>query len=791
MKFSEQWLREWVNPPITTAELTAQLTMAGLEVDAIEPVAGEFTSVVVGEVLAVEPHPDADKLRVCRVNVGPAAPLLIVCGASNVAVGAKVPVALLGAQLPGGLQIKKSQLRGVESQGMLCSAKELGMAEQSEGLLLLSPDARVGVDVRSVLGLDDVSITLGLTPNRGDCLSVQGVAREVAAQNHLALTVAPSSAVTATLTSVQRVQLLAPKACPLYCGRIIQGVDPTRVTPLWMQERLRRSGVRSLGPIVDVTNFVMLELGQPLHAFDLHKLSGAIHIRYATANEPLLLLHGERVALGADTLVIADERQALAMAGIMGGSDSAVSAATRAIFLESAFFAPSAIAGKARRYGLHTDSSHRFERGVSPELVRPAMERATQLLLMLAGGEAGPIVEVSEPLYLPPQPTIRLRASRIQRVVGVAMQDPQVSAMLSRLGMSVSRQAGEWQVIPPAYRFDIALEEDLIEELVRVYGYNRLPKSDLKSSLQSAPLPEARTGPRQIRQRLVSLGYHEVITYSFVAPKLQSLLDPGQAPVALANPIAADMSVMRTNLWPGLVQTLLYNLNRQQDRLMLFELGLRYLPQPPDFNQVMMLSGLLSGPAAPTQWAIPPRELDYFDAKGHLENLMQLSGNMSPYRFEAAQHPALHPGKCARILRNNQPVGWLGGLHPQSVKTLDLRQEVVLFEIEFEALAAGYLPSYHEISRFPAIRRDIALIVDRQISAQRLRDCIQQAAPEYLEKVELFDVYTGEGIDSGRKSVALGLTLQDLSRTLTDSEVEDVMQRIVGRLQAELGASLR
>lgn len=791
MKFSEQWLREWVNPKLTTVELAAQLTMAGLEVDAIEPVAGEFSHVVVGEVLAVTPHPDADKLRVCRVNVGTAEPLVIVCGAKNVAVGMKVPTALIGAELPGNLQIKKSKLRGIESHGMLCSAKELGLAEQAEGLFVLPADVTVGMDVRDVLFLNDVSFTLGLTPNRGDCLGIAGIAQEVAALNGIPVNGPTITEVAAVHQDKIIVTVHAPDACPHYCGRIIRGIDRHATTPLWLQERLRRSGIRSLDPVVDVTNYVLLELGQPMHAFDLQRLKGGVHIRVAHSGEALALLNGNNVTLTADTLVIADDHQPIALAGIMGGAESAVNDATQDIFLESAFFAPAALAGKARHYGLHTDSSHRFERGVSAEIQRRAINRATALLQSIVGGRPGPLIEVLFVDKCPPRRPILLRESRVQRVLGVKIEAKEITNILTRLGMPPVITVGGWHVTAPASRFDIQIEEDLIEELARVRGYGNLGLHSPVAALNMVAKSEATLSLRKIKQQLVAVGYQEVITYSFVDPKMQSLLDPQVQPVRLANPISAEMAVMRTNLWTGLLQTLLYNLNRQQNRLMLFECGLRFLPQPPDYNQVMFLAGIATGDVAPEQWGVSKRLVDYFDVKGHLEALMAHTGNDVVFQFSAGNHPALHPGKTAQIWRDKQSVGWLGALHPQIMQTLGISQDVYMYEIEVAALTKGHLPRYQEVSKFPAIRRDISMIVPQDISAQRMQECIQNAAPRYLQSIELFDLYTGEGIDSGRKSVTLGLTLQDLSRTLTDSEVEDVMQRIVGKLQTDLGATLR
>ncbi|MBI1425252.1 MAG: phenylalanine--tRNA ligase subunit beta [Gammaproteobacteria bacterium] len=791
MKFSEQWLREWVNPSISTAELAEQLTMAGLEVDAIEAVAGAFDHVVVGEVLSLEKHPDADKLRVCQVNVGDKAPLQIVCGAANVHAGMKAPVALIGANLPGDLKIKKSKLRGVESFGMLCSAKELGLAESADGLLPLSADAPVGQSVRDYLQLDDVSLELGLTPNRGDCLGLEGVAREVAVLNRMTLKSPDISPVTATIRDTFPVKLTEEKDCPQYCGRVIRGINPRALTPFWMQERLRRSGLRSVSPVVDVTNYVLLELGQPMHAFDLAKLRGGIEVRHARQGEKLLLLDGQTMELQQETLVIADSAGPLALAGIMGGEESAVRDDTVDIFLESAFFNPLTIAGKARSYGLHTDSSHRFERGVSPELQPRAIERATALLLEIVGGKPGPVVKTQNPALLPTRAPIQLREARVGHILGNSIPAAEIEDILSRLGMSLTQKDSAWEVKPPAFRFDISIEEDLVEEVARIYGYNRLKLEQPLSTLTIGRLSESRLALRRIREVLVDLGYQEAVTYSFVDPRYQQALDPDVPAIALANPISADMSVMRTNLWAGLVQAVQYNLNRQQNRLSLFECGLKFVKQANDLKQEMVVAGLLTGKAVPEQWGESKRAVDFYDVKGALETLFELTGCFSRFNFSSAQHPALHPGQSARIFRDDVPVGWLGAIHPQVAKSLDIDQTMYLFELTTDSLQRGSLPTYQAVSKYPAVRRDLAIVVDKAVSAQNVQDCIRKAAPQTLVKVELFDMYTGEGIDSGRKSLALGLTLQDLSRTLTESDVETVQQRVVEQLQKDLGATLR
>jgi len=792
MKFSEKWLREWVDPPVSTAELAHQLTMAGLEVDAIEPVAGAFSKVVVGQVLKVEPHPDADRLRVCEVNVGGEAPLQIVCGAANVREGLKAPVALVGAKLPGGFKIKKSKLRGVASHGMLCSASELGLAEQSEGLMELPDTAPVGADLRDYLELDDVTIELGLTPNRGDCLSIAGVAREVGVLNRVPV-VAPEIPPQANaIKDSLEVSLDAPEDCPRYVGRIVRGIDPGAKTPLWMQEKLRRSGLRSLGPVVDVTNYVLLELGQPMHAFDLARIRGGIHVRHAAGGEKLTLLDGQEVTLDEGTLVIADERGPLALAGIMGGAESAVGDVTTDIFLESAWFSPLAIAGRARSYGLHTDSSHRFERGVDPELQLRALERATWLLMEIVGGQAGPVIERVVSDHLPKREPVSLREARIERVLGTPIAAEEVTDTLRRLGMQVEGEGSCWEVTPPSFRFDIAIEVDLIEEVGRIHGYDKLPETTPAVHLRMPQRPEGRVSLGRIRERLVDLGYAEAITYSFVDPALQERLDPAHPAIALANPIASDMAVMRTSLWPGLLQAARYNLNRQQNRLCLFECGLRFIRQDSEIKQEMMVSGVLSGSVAPQQWGIPTRNVDFFDAKGHVEALLELTGRRADFTFTADSHPALHPGQCAAIvLDGHGTVGRVGALHPAQASALGLSQTVYLFELQADILQEGTVPAYRPLSKYPSIRRDIALVVDAEVPAGQILETIRQAGAEHLTNIELFDVYTGEGIDLGRKSLALGLTLQDLSRTLTDTEVEAEVNRILDVLNNKLGATLR
>ncbi len=793
MKISEQWLREWVDPACGTKELVARLTMAGLEVDSVTPVAGEFSGVVVAEVIACEKHPEADKLSVTRVSAGDGEPLTIVCGAPNVRTGLKVCLAKIGASLPGGLAIKRAKLRGVESFGMLCGADELGIDIPGDGLLELPADAPVGTDLREYLKLDDVTLELGLTPNRGDCLGVAGLAREVAAFTETAFRGIDVPKVAPASDARFPVKVSAPQACPRYVGRVIEGVDLSVPSPLWLREKLRRSGIRSIDPVVDVTNFVMLELGQPLHAFDRDCLSGGIDVRLAQAGETITLLDGKVLTLADDTLLIADAQKPLALAGIMGGQDSGVSPDTKNLMLESAFFAPLAIAGRARRYGLHTDSSHRFERGVDHGIQQAAIERATQLIVDICGGKAGPLTVVEHAQHLPRAAQIDLRAGSIERLLGLSIDGAHVEAMLARLGMEVSTQeSGErWSVLSPSHRFDIAIEQDLIEELARLYGYDRLPSRPPRGDFRVAARREATVDLARVRQTLVARGYQEVITYSFVDPALQQLLDPAHPPLALANPISADMGVMRTTLWAGLLNTARHNLARQQSRLRIFETGLRFVPEDGQLRQEPFLAGLLYGNAQPEGWAQPARKVDFFDAKGDVEGLLALTGRPADFTIEQGNHPALHPGQVAVIRHAGHRVGSIGALHPRVQKALDLPGTVYLFEIRLAALLDGVLPRFAELSRFPAVRRDIAVVVDRDVPAATLQALVREGAGDLLRDTVVFDVYQGDNVGQNRRSVALGLTLQHASRTLTDDEVTALMERVVDLLKQRVSASLR
>jgi phenylalanyl-tRNA synthetase beta chain len=791
MKFSEKWLREWVDPPVPTEGLVEQLTMAGLEVDSVEPAGVAIEGVVVGEVLSVEPHPDADKLRVCQVSTGQGEPLQVVCGAPNVVAGGKYPLAQVGARLPGDFRIKKSKLRGVASHGMLCSARELGLGDAHEGLMTLPADLPTGAALFEALELDDTLIEIDLTPNRGDCLGVEGVAREVGTLTRSPVTPITFEEVEATIDDTFPVEVQVPQACPRYLGRVIRGINPGAGTPLWMQERLRRSGLRSIDAVVDVTNYVLLELGQPMHAFDLGELSGAIQVRHANRGERLTLLDGREVELDEQTLVIADRDRVLAIAGVMGGIDSGVQATTTDLFLECACFAPQVIAGKARQYAMHTDSAYRFERGVDPFLQQRAMQRATRLLIDIAGGQAGPVTEVSAPGQLPKQMPITLRKARIGRVLGMLPDSEEVTDILQRLGMDVTAVDDGWLVIPPSYRFDIAIEADLIEEIGRVYGYDRLPLQPLIGALEMQPVTETHVSMQQVANVLVAHGYQEAVTYSFVDPDFQAAVNPDMPAIALANPISAELSVMRTSLWPGLLKAVAYNLKRQKNRLRLFEHGLRFFEEGNEIKQDLVIAGVLSGSRMPEHWTGASEPVDFYDIKGDVAAILALTGRAEDYRFVAATHPALHPGQCAVIRRRDLDMGWIGRVHPQLAQQHDLEPATYVFQLEFAALKEGSLSQFSSISRYPSIRRDLAVVVDEAIAVDDLCAEVRTAAGELLQELVIFDVYQGKGIETGRKSIAFGLILQDSSRTLTDEDTEALVARVTRRLEDSIGATLR
>jgi len=783
MKFSENWLRTFVTTPLSSAELADALTMGGIEVEAMERAAPAFERVVVAEVLDVQKHPDADRLTVCSVSAG-GAPLQVVCGAPNVRAGIRVPLAHAGAQLPG-VTIKQAKVRGVESNGMLCSAKELGIADDAAGLLILAADAPVGADIRQYLELDDQLFTIKPTPNRGDCLSVFGVAREVAAITGGTL---KPVAVKAEQKLPDRIEiaLAAKQACPLYCGRVLRGVDARAPTPHWMAQRLERSGLRSISAIVDVTNYVMLELGQPLHAFDLQHIDGGINVRFARAGECIKLLNEQEVALTPDLLVIADDAQPLALAGIMGGAASAVTLDTRDILLEAAFFAPDVIAGKSRVLGFGSDSAYRFERGVDYAATAHAMERATALVLEICGGQAGPVCTAQA--ALPERRAVRLRAARAQRLLGIHLAANDIARLFARLGFACAQSGDEFNVTPPSYRFDLAIEEDLVEEVARVHGYDNIPANAPVAASAMLPAPESRTDVAALRQLLVARDYQEIISYSFVDRQWEVDFCANDAPVMLANPIASNLNAMRSSMIGSLVDCLKLNLSRQQERVRIFESAHCYSRNPRGgYAEQRVLAGLVYGGAMAEQWGGPKRPADFYDVKSDVETLAGPSGA----RFEPAEHPALHPGRLARVILGGYDAGWLGELHPRLLQKYDLPYAPMVFELNLDALITRSAVRYQEFSRQPLIRRDISVEVDEKTTAQAMLDALKTHASGIVSEVALFDVYRGKGIDSDKKSVAFKVLLQDTHKTLTDAEAETAIQRLLKVLQEQFQAKLR
>ena len=786
MKISLQWLSEWVEVGSDVEALAHALTMAGLEIESITSAAPAMSGVVVAEVLETSKHPDAEKLSVCRVSDGKQM-LRIVCGASNVRAGIKVPLAMVGAIMPNGMEIKKAKLRGVESFGMLCSAKELGLAEESNGLLELPNTLIAGQNLVDALQLDDTIFEINLTPNRGDCMSVLGVAREVAALGGQALEVSKQTAVVPSIQDTFPVRIES-SGCRKFVSRVIRGIKPGARSPEWLRERLRRAGVRSVNAVVDVTNYVLLELGQPMHAYDLNRLQGGIVVRQAADQEETTLLDGKLIKLTDDVLVIADEKTVLGMAGVMGGMDSAINDATVDVLLEVAFFEPDAIAGRGRRYGLVTDASQRFERGVDFNLQELAMERATQLILEAAGGSTGP-VQITKTNIKARLPFI-LRHQRLQTVLGQTISTEKVMSILLSLGMQVSYNGqGQWQVTPPGWRFDINIEADLIEEVARIYGYDNIATTPAPMFQQLHPVTEHRVPVERMACALIDRGYQEAITYSFTDPAVQQILFPDQSALALSNPISSELSVMRLSLWPGLVQALSFNQRRQQTRVRLFEVGHQFSTDGK--SEINVLSGIAGGALSAKQWGEPDRDIDFFDVKADVEALLRITGDSGTFSFERGVQSALHPGQSARVLRYNKAIGWIGLLNPRVVKALDLSYPAYVFELEINSSFAAQLAEYKEISKFPAVRRDLAFWVDEAVGFDVIRGHVREAAGELLQDTYVFDVYHGKGSDKGKKSIALGLNLQDTSRTLTDADVDSATTRIIEHLAQRLDAQLR
>ncbi|MEJ6282319.1 phenylalanine--tRNA ligase subunit beta [Acinetobacter baumannii] len=791
MKISENWLRTWVNPAIDSDTLSDQLTMLGLEVDELAPVAKPFTGVVVGEVLTVEQHPDADRLRVTTVNIGSGEPLQIVCGAPNVRAGMKAPVATIGAILPGDFKIKKGKLHGVESQGMLCGASEIDLEDKIDGLLELPDDAPVGVNIREYLKLDDNVIDISITPNRGDCFSIRGIAREVAVINQLQMNEPEIKSVDATITDEKKV-VINTDGAPRYLGRVIKNVNVKAATPEWMEQALARSGIRTHSILVDVTNYVLMELGQPMHAFDLAKIEGTVHVRQAQPQEKLQLLNDQEVELQDDVMVIADDQKALAIAGIMGGLASSVTDDTTDIFLESAFFAPLAIAGRARRFGLHTDSSQRYERGVDFELPLIAMNRASQLIQELAGGEFGPITVVEKSDLLPKREAIELKQAQVDQLLGYKVAAEFITDALTRLGCEVTVQAnGEWSVVPPSHRYDMAIYQDLIEEVARIDGYDNIQISLPSMDVQLAKYQD-RFEIAQLRQTVVTLGYQEAISFSFADAKLEKQLNPQVSPLMLANPISSDLAVMRSTLLSSLIPCVQYNLNRQQSRVRFFELGLRFDYQNAnsiqDLKQIPTLALVAVGSREPESWHAKPQPMDFFDFKGEVEEI--LAAGRVKVEYVRSERPWLHPGQSAEILVDGQSIGYLGRLHPSLENELDLSTTWVA-ELDQAAVLQSYVSNFTELSRFPSVRRDIALLISDNINVRDIQQLIEKTGGELLDSTWLFDVYTGQGVEEGKRSLAFALLWQHPSRTLEDAEIKSGMDNIIQVLENTYQATLR
>ena len=795
MKFSEQWLREWVNPPLSTQALVSQITMAGLEVDSVEPAAAILSQVVVGEILAAEPHPNADKLKVCTVSSGTDSHQ-VVCGAPNARPGIKVPFALVGAKLDD-FKIKKAKLRGVESFGMLCSERELGLSENHEGLMELADDAPVGTDINGYLQLDDSIIEVDLTPNRSDCLGIIGLARETGLMNNLDVCMPDIQSVAAVHNDQVAVHLAAPEGCARFVGRVVRGVNLAAATPLWLTEKLRRSGIRSIDPVVDVTNYIMLELNQPMHAYDLNRLTGDITVRQSIAGEQLTLLNGSQATLAEGTLLITDASGPIGMAGIMGGASTAVQSDTQDIYLEAAFFAPIAIAGRARAYSMHTDAGHRFERGVDYQGQVRAMERATQLLLLIAGGDPGPLVDTVSEADLPQAIEVRLRAARVARVLGMVIDDADIENILKRLEFEFivdpNSEDRAWLVQSPSHRFDINIEADLIEEISRIIGYEALPVTQPVATLSMLEATETQSSDKRLKQRLIDRGYSEAISYSFVDSDLQHLLLPNATAVALKNPLSSEMSVMRTTLIGGLLKALLHNQNRQQSNVRLFEIGLVFHQQGEkalSFDAIAQqerLALVLSGQRFPEGWANTSDLVDFFDLKGDLEALLGAQG----LTFQACDISGLQIGQSARILKDNVPLGQIGLLEASVADQFDLRAPAYVAEIDLSLALRQHVPTVQEVSKYPFVRRDIAILVARSVTATAVRSVIEMSAGDALLHLKLFDVYMGKGIDPNEKSVGLGLTFQHPSRTLTDEEINTAMAEVVQALASQLQAQLR
>jgi phenylalanyl-tRNA synthetase beta chain len=791
MKIAESWLREWVDPNLDTKALSHQLTMLGHEVDGVEFEGDGIADIVIAEVLEVTKHPDADKLSLCKVSDGSGDPVDVVCGAPNVVRGMKTPFAKPGVKLPNGMKLRKAKIRGIVSNGMLCSAVELGLGEESDGIISLPQDAPVGSPLIEFLGLPDAIIDLDLTPNRGDCFSVLGIARDIAALTGAELKGASADSIAATIDESQTVELVEPAGCPRFAGRVIRGIDVAAQSPVWMTEKLRRSGLRSISPVVDITNFVMLELGQPLHAYDYSLVQGAIRPRMAKSGEKVTLLDEKEVELNDDTLIITDDSGPIGIAGIMGGLSTAVTAQTTDVFIEAAFWPQNFMAGRARAYGMHTDASLRFERGVDPKGQTRAVERATQLLLDIAGGQAGPLIDESAEEYLPVRLQITLRKDRLTRLLGLEIDDEIVAQILTSLEMTLEVIDGGWKVTAPSHRFDVAIEADLIEEVARVHGYDSIPETTSFSQSPLQTVTESSVDMAQVAATLVARDYQEIVTYSFIGAKANKAFSGIDSELVLRNPISSEMAVMRTSLWPGMTAAASANNARQQERIRLFETSKSYHGALGSQTEVVRIAGLAYGSVVPEQWGNTSENIDYFDIKSDVEAVLALASLTGEIDFVPVDHPALQSGQAANIIRNDEVIGVLGKLHPNLAKTYDLKRPVYLFELDADKTLASSTPIATEVSRFPSIRRDIAVIVDDKVSASDLVKAVSESSPGLIRGVRIFDIYRGTGIEAGRKSVAIGLILQETSRTLTDDDADLAMAATIKKLEDKFAAVLR
>ncbi len=788
MKISENWLREWVNPNITTDELVEQLTMLGLEVDDSMPAAGEFTQVVVAEIVAIEKHPDADKLNVCQVDAGTGENLQIVCGAPNARVGLKAPLAMIGAVLPGNFKIKKSKLRGLESNGMLCSNVELGLSDDHSGLLELPNDAPVGQDIREYFELNDTIIDIDLTPNRADCFCLKGIAIDVACLNELEINPPTIDSIEPNIDETIAVNLQAEKQCPRYISRVINNIDNSKQTPVWMQEKLRRSGIRAIHPVVDVTNYVMLELGQPMHGFDKSTIDGSINVKMANKGEKFTLLDGKEVVLDETYLMIADDNNYLAIAGVMGGLDSGCSDSTTDIVLESAYFDPATIMGKSRDLGIHTESALRFERGVDPYLQEQAMQRATQLILEICGGKVGPLNVVTADDFLPKTNKITLTNDKLARVLGFTVAADQVTTILKGLGMQVEQQDDNWQVMAPTSRFDISIEEDLIEEVVRMVGYDKMPSANLSGESVIMQLPEEMIENQLIKTQMTTIGYQEAINYSFVSAKQLDNFNLSEGSIALKNPLTEEFAVMRTSLLPGMIETVKYNLRRQNDSVKLFETGYVFNKKE-NIQQEDKIIAICTGKRHAEHWSLGKESIDYFDCKGDLEVL--LDNCKINYTFAHSAIGFLHPGRQAAVVMDGKNVGWIGQIHPELCRRIGIKKEVYAFELYIKSIQKTTLPTFKDVSKYPSVRRDLALILDNAIGSDKITQLMAQELGDALVETIIFDEYQGDNIESGKRSLAVGFVLQQQNATFEDKEVDKLMSKVVSSLKENLNVEIR